>query len=190
MSLSLTSSLLCLVASIGGLTLVTVTGTNFVASLNTYCRFDVTVVQSTVTSVSLMHCYSPAHASASVSLEVTNNNKDFTSNNVQFLYQDTESVISIFPTLGPTTGATVVTVTGSAFVSDALCRFGTIMSANTVASSSLMRCAAPSTMESTVYVEVSNNGQQWTTDSVEYRYHCTSCVVAVKYLYAHVLGVC
>ena len=70
----------------GGFTEVTVTGSNFLAAHFT-CKFDRNVTRGTVDSASVARCVSPAHATGSVDVEVSNNNQDYTANTVHFTYQ-------------------------------------------------------------------------------------------------------
>jgi hypothetical protein len=84
-------------------------------------------------------------------------------------------VRSVYPALGATSGATVVTVAGLAFTASTKCKFGTsITAAFTVDSSTKLRCTTPAHVAATVYAEVSSNLQQYTTDRVEFRYYGAS----------------
>lgn len=67
---------------------VTVTGTNFIAA-NIHCRFDLLTVPGTFVSDTRVLCQAPSHWPATVPLELSNNNFDFTSHNVSYLYQGT-----------------------------------------------------------------------------------------------------
>lgn len=61
----------------------------------------------------LIQCRAPAVATArSVPVEVTSNDQDFTSQAMQYVYEDPLSVISVEPSVGPATGNTAVVVTG------------------------------------------------------------------------------
>jgi len=70
-----------------GLTVVTVTGANFVSSPNLNCRFDLLRVNASYVTASTIVCITPAHAVGNVTCEVTNNGQDFTTNGVVFDYQ-------------------------------------------------------------------------------------------------------
>ena len=91
---------------------------------------------------------------------------------------DPEWVERIWPTTGPQSGATAVTVYGSSFlnVRELYCRFGTnTQSAGTYATSTAVRCvsAAHASVDVAVAVEVSLNNQQFTTWGVLYEYRGT-----------------
>jgi hypothetical protein len=134
-----------------------VAGTNFIAA-NLHCRFDLITVVSTFVSATSALCKAPAHWPALVSLEMSNNNFDFTNFNVTYLYQgmfvfvfaqnsatlhfrvdgvclcgyavDPE-ITGIYPSRGREYGGTSVTVFGNHFVNSSLlvCKFGTLAQA-------------------------------------------------------------
>ena len=60
-----------------GGTVVTVTGSSFVATPLLACRFDSTVLSATYVSASVLMCVSPSHAAGAVNMSVANNNQDF-----------------------------------------------------------------------------------------------------------------
>lgn len=74
---------------------------------------------------------------------------------------------------GPSTGGTVVTVTGSHLLAGAVCRFGTAVVAGTVdGGGSTIVCTAPSrgTTTGPVTLEVSNNNAQFTDYGFVFEY--------------------
>jgi hypothetical protein len=70
---------------VGG-TVVTVTGTNFVNSPNLRCRFDQLEGNGTFLSASTVRCVSPEHVIATVPVEISNNNQDFTRSGVGYRF--------------------------------------------------------------------------------------------------------
>ena len=107
-------------------------------------RFDGTIVSASVATSTQLSCLTPAHSPANVSVEMSNNDLDYTSNAVQFTYDLAVDVSVLLPSSGPTAGGTVVTVTASNLLANATCRFGTLAgAAATVVSSSVVECAAP-----------------------------------------------
>lgn len=69
---------------------ITVTGTNFVQSSNLQCKFGSTEVAATYVTGSLARCVTPAAATAtSVTVEVSNNNQDYTASGIAYTYQRT-----------------------------------------------------------------------------------------------------
>ena len=106
--------------------LVTVTGAGFYGP-TVYCRFGVSVVSSTPASSTHVVCTTPAAAAGSVAVEMSNNNQDFTADNVQYLYLVDMSLSSMVPASGPVTGGTPVVLYGSNVPNSVTltCRFGT-----------------------------------------------------------------
>lgn len=81
------------------------------------------------------------------------------------------------PTAGPVNGNTVVTVTGTNFVSsfDPHCRFGNgSASPATYVSPVQLVCASTARSAGTVTLEVSNNNQDYTTFALEFTYYGTT----------------
>ena len=184
------ASLLPTSGPVNGSTVVTVTGTNFVSSSQLYCSF-VGVGRSLATwvSASTLRCLSPARTAGSVALEVSNNNQDFTSNAVQFMYQETAAVLGIVPAFGPVTGGTTVTVTGQSFVSGNLyCRFGASIVAANYTSASRAICTAPANPVSVVAVEMSNNNQDYTVSNVPFGYQAVATVTQLQPISGSVNG--
>jgi len=81
-------------------------------------------------------------------------------------------IYSILPTLGPASGASVVTVTGAEFLPTAMCLFGTSLSPSvTFASSTLLSCLSPAHGAAFVALEVSVNGQNYTQHRTQYQFY-------------------
>ena len=151
---------------VDGHTVVTVYGSNFIGSMPLLCAFGTTIqVSASWKSSSELRCESPSEVSGTVSVEVSNNNQDYTSDAVSFEYQATIQVSGVSVSNGPELGNTLVTVTGSNFVqSDKLrCRFDLdVVSATVVsASTTALQCVTPTHDPSTQLVEVSNNDQDY-----------------------------
>ena len=166
-----------------GGTSVTVTGTNFV-SVNVFCRFGSTRVAVQVfTSPTRIVCVAPSGTAGTTSFEVTLNNQDFTSTGMQYLYHPDATVTGVAPPNGPPTGATNVTVSGTNFVNTAAlqCRFGTAAAvvASFMTTTSVM-CMSPSTTTpGQVALEVTNNGNDYTTSNVLFRYNSNSTIGSI-----------
>ena len=179
-----------------------VTGTNFVNSANLRCRFDYLIVNATFLSASTLRCVSPQHVMMSVPVEVSNNDQDYTTTGILFRYIGTRSlcsalfalsrgcftrvltclleqwvVTSIYPPNGPLSGATVVTVSGRFFESGNIaCKFGSLPSvlASVYVSATQIRCVAPAHANGSVFLEVSNNNDDFTDNRVDFFYQCAS----------------
>lgn len=85
-----------------GATRVTVTGIGFVGTELLSCKFGtLSSVDASWISATQLECYSSPHAVANVSLEVSNNNQQFTADGVVFGYQAVATVTSLSNTRGP-----------------------------------------------------------------------------------------
>jgi len=164
--------------SSGGTTLRLV-GSGFVFSPNLRVRFGLHSVPATYVSATEISCVTQASDGGDVSLSVSNNGVDYSSTTVQYTYRAVARVTSIAPQGGSVDGGTVVLVTGSDFVDSGslACKFGdAAASAATFVSATSVRCVAPSGSSGSVAVEVSNNGADFTKDSVQFRYHASAAV--------------
>ena len=147
-------------------------GNNFVNSSTLRCRFAQQISVAPFLSDTRVACVAPAHAFGNISVEVSNNLLDFSWQYLQFTYQQTVSVTSVWPEAGPNSGATVVTVSGTNFVVPAFCKFGTTMSPGaTVQSSTLLRCVSPAHVNGPVALEMSNNNQDFSTSVRVYTFY-------------------
>lgn len=90
----------------------------------------------------------------------------------------TPSVIS--PTLGPATGATTVTVTGTEFLSSTVCKFGTVANITAaVTSSTQLTCNSPALPAGFVTVELSGNALDYTHSLLAFMYYTDTTVTAI-----------
>lgn len=118
-----------------GGTLVTLYGSwfiNYESILCTpKCRFGSVVTHAEFISTVRVRCPSPPQQSAtesSVEVELSFNGYDWTSSHLKFLYFKTPVIYSILPLSGPSTGGTMIAVSGANFTGDAvpeefLCKF-------------------------------------------------------------------
>ena len=128
-----------------GDTLVRLLGYNLDAGSEYRCRFGETVVRATIAhpgdANDTLRCVAPAGAAGplmadgtrAVSLEVSLNSQNYTSDGLTFTYYEPPSVTSLAPTNGMFYGKTFVEVHGSALRHqwpDLQCRFGNTSSAH------------------------------------------------------------
>jgi len=103
-----------------------------------------------------------------VSVEVSNNAQDFSSDGVLFFYEQSPKIVSISPASIPETGDVSVTITGLNFFqtypSVLTCRFGAMLVMGTYISAEEIACIAPPQPVGTVILEVTLNGEEYTTD--------------------------
>ena len=84
---------------------------------DTFCRFGKEIkTPGKVISSTEMECTSPpSYDNRFYILEISLNNREFTDDEVKFFYYHPPFVYQISPKIGPTSGATLVTITGSNF---------------------------------------------------------------------------
>jgi hypothetical protein len=150
-------------STIGG-TLITITGTNFVAgatvSVGGSAATGVTVVNATTITAS-----TPAGAAGTVSVTVTNADGQGASLANAFTYNVTAPTISsVSPNTGLTTGGTPITITGTNFVTGATVTIGGgSASAVTVVSGTTITAATPAHAAGAANVVVTNPDTQVAT---------------------------
>jgi len=149
------------VGPLAGGTAVTITGTNFsspaAVTFGSSAATNVVVVSSTSITAN-----APAGSAGSVSVTVTSNGQSGTLNNA-FTYAPALTVTNTSPNVGPLSGGTVVTITGTNFVSPATVMFGATAATNvTVASSTSITATTPAGSAGSVNVTVTSNGQSGT----------------------------
>jgi len=158
----------------GGLTFVLVRGTNFLGS-TLYTKFGNSLVVCNVNDGVSAMCMSPSHAPGLVPVEISLNNVAFTANEIQFVYEDSVRVISIFPTLGPSeVGGTKVVLSLGSSVSisaQSRCSFGSILVAVRQLTENQIECPAPPAASGTVALEFAANGVDFTTSGQPYFFH-------------------
>jgi len=110
---------------------VTVHGDNFFDTPYSVCRFggSITVVSKFI-SPSMIQCLSPSMIPGRYTVEVSNNNADFSENSDALFYVvDIPTVTTIAPESGPMSGGTIIKLSGTGMVqSDELaCRFDGVL---------------------------------------------------------------
>jgi hypothetical protein len=116
--------------SIVGGTVVTLSGSGFTDTPSNKCIFGSESVVATYISSATLTCTSPPSstptASSTVSLEITNDDKDFTTFGNTFQYIKATQITSVSPSFGATSGGTEVTVSGYNFEDreSIKCKFG------------------------------------------------------------------
>lgn len=148
--------------STAGGTVVTLTGSGFVAGPT------VRIGAGTATSVSVLsstqvRATTPPGSAGTVAVQITTNGQTVTLNGA-FTYQassQTPSLSDVSPSSGPTSGGTVITLTGSNFVSGATVRVGGSTAQNvTFVSATQVRATTPSGTAGAKSVQIINpNGQ-------------------------------
>jgi len=142
------------------------------------CRFNRTVVPAIDATNTSVTCLSPAVVLEGGPVVVgvsVNGGIDFTLDNLVFIYMAETKALSISPLFGPTSGGTLVTITGFNIplvpTTMAFCRFGSKIVQAASNGVGYINCLAPP-VESpvSVSVEISLNGQDFSTFGLHFNY--------------------
>jgi len=129
-----------------------------------------------------LECASPAHEATPplgdyVQLETTNNDQQYTSNQIYFDYYPAPNITGAKPNVAPRRGGTLVTLGGLKFLSKThhyptilLCKFGEIVSKAVFLDSETLQCNTPKAPSGTIFLEITMNGQQYTEDLTEFTF--------------------
>ncbi|CAN0054030.1 unnamed protein product, partial [Heterosigma akashiwo] len=161
-----------------GGTAVTVTGLNFAAYETTAlaCRFASEIVPAVYISEDKVKCPSPAQASATsfaAQVALSLNGQDFYATGVTFQYVVGPLFSGLDPSVGPSTGGTVIRVLGQNFHRRSFCRFNHDHTDIAVfISSEELRCIAPAApAPGTVVLEIGVNQQDFLAVPFEFTYY-------------------
>ena len=102
------------------------------------------------------------------------NAQEYTGDATAFSYYAEPSVSSVRFDRGPTSGGTSVAVQGSSFRGGSAyrCRFGVrVVDATYAADHDELHCVSPSSGAGNVSIEISLNGQQFTTSDIGFEYY-------------------
>ena len=164
--------------AVEGSTLVQVLGSGFRAGSGLGCMFalaagdgggstEMMTVEGRWETSSMMACVSPrAGVEQTVSVEVSNNGADVTSSGVQFVYERAPTVSGVELSNGG--DGRVLRVTGKHFVPSQALQCSTGTQARYVSSSEVHCRVADMGPIGNVTVEVSNNGQDFSTNGIRY----------------------
>ena len=157
-----------------GGTAVSITGTGFLAGamvkLGGTAATGVTVVNSTTISAT-----TPAHAAGAVSVAVTNSDSQSGSLVGGYTYTNpAPTVASVAPNSGTANGGTVVTVTGTGFLTGAIVTLGgTAATGVTVVNSTTITAITPAHAAGSVNIVVTNTDSQSATLANGYTFTAT-----------------
>eukprot|EP00505_MAST-04D_sp_SCG-Rhode-Island_P003958 Stramenopile-MAST_4_protein_3958 len=125
---------------------VVISGGAIVSSPFLACRFGSVIVQASYISHSAMECTAPkVPAAGPVSFRISNNGYHFSRSDNIFTYFAPVVVNSLVPSVGPSTGKTVIMVRGLNFVNSTgiSCKFGKSIVQATFLSQTLCSCVSP-----------------------------------------------
>ena len=153
-----TMALLSLSPSVGGVdggSAVSVLGSNFLTwpVSDVWCMFGSLAVPATVVNSSALVCHTPAQSNGSVSVSLADGNANAltTLPVLSFTYSTRPAVLSLAPSIGPSTGGTIISLTianaSTALSSSLSCVFTSSSTSVTVAASQLnsttVSCISP-----------------------------------------------
>lgn len=127
-------------------------------------------------SDSLLSCESPGGSVGDAEVRVTSNGVDISASRASFSVASASTVTALWPFSGSIDGGTTVRVHGTGFADSSsttvFCKFGEdVVSADTVLDHTSVTCTSPLREDpGKVNVEISNNGLDWTSNSVTFTY--------------------
>ncbi|CAM9110992.1 unnamed protein product, partial [Choristocarpus tenellus] len=161
-----------------GGTIVTLIGLGFLGQTYIICEFGShrSRVPGRWLGGTAFECKSPPHKPGLVILRLSINGQQFFDTHLVYEYRSRATIRTIDPEQGPDYGGTVIEVTGTGFVnaSSLVCRFGDILSEVEFLDSTKVHCHVPrapeGSMPKSVAVELSNNGADFTSSGIKYKY--------------------
>eukprot|EP00163_Fabomonas_tropica_P008375 TRINITY_DN17_c0_g4_i1.p1 TRINITY_DN17_c0_g4~~TRINITY_DN17_c0_g4_i1.p1 ORF type:complete len:4695 (+),score=879.62 TRINITY_DN17_c0_g4_i1:301-14385(+) len=170
---------------VSGLTTVTVGGTNFTSYTSVYCRFDKDSAPATVINATAVSCDTPGVLQATqavVEVSVDGGNTWTNGSVVTFTYEETLALLAINPQRGPAAGGTLVTMTGTDFPNtpSLSCRIGTTIIPASYTSSSQLTCTTPAGTAGQAPVDISSNGEDWTSSFKTFQYDDVLSIISVE----------
>ena len=184
---------------VGGGTIVTVTGSGWIAGgeVEAMCQFGVTTVPAlSIISPTALTCMTPNNtAVGETTFEVSTNGRDFSSSLKSFDFADVPRIWDIAPRFGSPSGSSNVTVLGDGFVvgdyGDPMCRFGNVTRPATVSPSGYeLACRSPPLEEVDISImdynepisvpfAVSSNGYDF-SDDIQYTYKIPAVILEIS----------
>lgn len=145
-----------------GGTKVAISGSSFLNTSSLFCRFGHQETPAIYFSSTSIECQAPRSNSGFVEVEVTTNHFDFSSSGRSFQYLDVLRLDSIVPSVGPSSGGTVVSMSGSSVIPSSgtiLCRLeNKILVASLASPHTLVFTTSEFAAGSIIPIEVSTNG--------------------------------
>ncbi len=143
---------------VGGGTVLTIAGTNFVPSSTVYFG---SILASSVTynSASSLTVTSPSASAGVVDITVQTAGGTSTTGAVdKFTYLAVPTVTSVSPSAGPIAGGTAISIVGTSFATGASVKFGTTSASTTVNSSTSITATTPALTAGTYHTTATTSG--------------------------------
>ncbi|GAA1332779.1 hypothetical protein GCM10009610_73140 [Pseudonocardia xinjiangensis] len=160
-----------------GGTVVTITGTGF-TGVTAVTFGGAPAASFTVNSATQITATTPVHAAGAAPVVVTKPGANSSNADVAFFYVNSAAITSLTPDQGPTSGGTVVTITGTGFTGASAVSFGgTPATAFTVNSDSQITATAPAHAAGTAQVVVTAPGGP--SSAADYLYIAAPVITSV-----------
>ena len=174
--------------SVSGGTIISLKGTGFEDTSELSCQFGQNIIVSAVfVSSTEISCSTPPSSTvSSVSLAVTVNGVDYSMSGAMFDYHKDSTVESVHPWKGPSTGGTIVLVSGENFVEseDLRCRFGKEEVLGRWISSKAIECMSPmvsndESLNASSSLSVTLNGADYVESHARFQYYTNAEVLSI-----------
>ncbi|MHC5019417.1 MAG: IPT/TIG domain-containing protein [Planctomycetota bacterium] len=173
----------------GGGTLITLTGTNFVAGA-TVTVGGATAGSVTVVSGTTITCWTPAGAAGAAAVVVTNLDAQSAQQATGFSYSSGPLISTVNVTTGPTTGGTPITITGTGFISGSTVSIGgAAATAIVVSVPTQITCTTPAGTAGAANVTVHNSASVTTTRVGGFTYTWPANAQTAAYLFDTASGI-
>jgi hypothetical protein len=177
------SSLFPSAGSASGGTKVDIWGSSFLNTSSLFCRFGHQETPALYLSSTSIECQAPRANPGPVVVEVTTNHFDFSSSGRTFLYLATLRLDTIVPSVGPSTGGTVVSLSGASVIPSSgaiLCRLEKKIYTASLASMNTLVFTTSETVAGTIVpVEVSTNGVDFDSTFLDFMFAAPVAVTSV-----------
>jgi Flp pilus assembly protein TadG len=164
--------------SVAGGTVVTISGSNFKNPDVSSVKVDgVEVTVWSITNPNKISMTTPPHAAGGATVRVTNADGTTTST-LNYSAPPAPTVISVSPTVGPASGGTIVTISGTNLAGASAVMFGTTAAIPTSSSNTIVQVASPA---GTGVVDVrvtTSGGTSAVTSGDQFTYSTDPCVAA------------
>jgi hypothetical protein len=123
---------------------------------------------------SSISCITPAHAPGKVDVRISTNGQQFSQSAGVFEYSYHETVYKLSPAVSLQSGGILVTILGTNFINSSSlnCKFGSMTRPAKFINSSAVSCICPQGSDlGSVFVEVSNNGVDFSKSRIQFSYY-------------------
>jgi hypothetical protein len=173
--------------TLGG-TLITVYGHNFVHGPSLRCNFNNSEHSSAIffnsTVIKCVTTPFKGDTGGTVDVRVSNNGMDYSNTRATFRYDAQFEITSIYPTSGPSTGNTIVKISGENFVnfSNFLCSFGNSTVKATFISTKEIECTSPpfSISRGVVSLDIALTGKEFTRNGKNFSFYAPEVLTGLS----------